>query len=81
MQAPCGYDKFSYAWRSRKGTRFHQSHGKHYSDSGYKTGDVLGFYLHLPDPENWSEILPNSVKDKVIDSLIFISYLIMLYNL
>ena len=25
LQAPVGYDKFSYAWRSRKGTCFHES--------------------------------------------------------
>ena len=31
LQAPCGYDKFSYSWRSRKGTIFHDSHGKTYS--------------------------------------------------
>ena len=32
LQAPCGYDKFSYSWRSRKGTRFHDSRGKSYSE-------------------------------------------------
>ena len=30
LQAPCGYDKLSYSWRSKFGTKFHQSHGKHY---------------------------------------------------
>lgn len=30
LQAPCGYDKLSYSWRSKKGTIFHQSRGKHY---------------------------------------------------
>ena len=30
LQAPLGYDKFSYSWRSKKGTRFHESRGKHY---------------------------------------------------
>ena len=25
VQAPLGYDKFSYSWRSRKGTRFVQN--------------------------------------------------------
>lgn len=30
LQAPCGYDKLSYSWRSKFGTRFHQSRGKHY---------------------------------------------------
>uniref|UniRef100_A0A3Q3NP79 Ash2 like, histone lysine methyltransferase complex subunit n=1 Tax=Labrus bergylta TaxID=56723 RepID=A0A3Q3NP79_9LABR len=48
LQAPLGYDKFSYSWRSKKGTRFHQSIGKHYS-SGYGQGDTLGFFIELPD--------------------------------
>nr|4X8P_A Chain A, Set1/Ash2 histone methyltransferase complex subunit ASH2,Set1/Ash2 histone methyltransferase complex subunit ASH2 [Homo sapiens] len=48
LQAPLGYDKFSYSWRSKKGTKFHQSIGKHYS-SGYGQGDVLGFYINLPE--------------------------------
>lgn len=42
LQAPVGYDKFGYCWRSRKGTRFHDSIGKHYSDGGFGQGDVLG---------------------------------------
>lgn len=28
LQAPLGYDRFGYSWRSRKGTKFHQSIGK-----------------------------------------------------
>ena len=31
LQAPCGYDRFGYSWRSRKGTIFHNSRGKHFS--------------------------------------------------
>lgn len=48
LQAPVGYDKFSYSWRSRKGTFFHDSNGKHYCQGGYKKGDTLGFYIFLP---------------------------------
>ncbi|KAK3090741.1 hypothetical protein FSP39_014239 [Pinctada imbricata] len=64
LQAPCGYDKFSYSWRSRKGTKFHQSRGKHYCDGGYKEGDVLGFFLHLPQPGNLGKLLPETYKDR-----------------
>jgi Set1/Ash2 histone methyltransferase complex subunit ASH2 len=81
LQAPCGYDKFSYSWRSRKGTVFHDSHGKTYSrlmlkseevgcdlqypDGGYSVGDVLGFYINLPDdPEH--DLLPESCKDMTL---------------
>ncbi|GAB1599812.1 set1/Ash2 histone methyltransferase complex subunit ASH2-like isoform X1 [Argonauta hians] len=63
VQAPCGYDKFSYSWRSKKGTSFHQSRGKHFS-SGYSDGDVLGFYIYLPQPNDPGKLLPPTYKDK-----------------
>uniref|UniRef100_H2YKJ0 B30.2/SPRY domain-containing protein n=1 Tax=Ciona savignyi TaxID=51511 RepID=H2YKJ0_CIOSA len=64
LQAPLGYDKFSYSWRSRKGTRFHQSKGKHYSD-GYNKGDILGFYFYLP-PSKSSKTLEDTCKDNAL---------------
>ena len=64
LQAPCGYDKFSYSWRAKKGTVFHESRGKHFSD-GYGPGDVLGFYISLPDPDEPSKLLPYLHKKMV----------------
>jgi len=64
LQAPCGYDKFSYSWRSRKGTAFHQSKGHHYHDGGYAQGDVLGFYISLPKPQDPSLLLPHTYKER-----------------
>ncbi|KAG7234080.1 hypothetical protein INR49_005932 [Caranx melampygus] len=64
LQAPLGYDKFSYSWRSKKGTRFHQSIGKHYSSS-YGQGDTLGFFIELPDGTETAKALPDTYKDKV----------------
>lgn len=64
LQAPLGYDKFSYSWRSKKGTKFHQSFGKHYS-SGYGQGDTLGFFIELPDTTETAKALPDTYKDKV----------------
>nr|XP_005563127.2 set1/Ash2 histone methyltransferase complex subunit ASH2 isoform X6 [Macaca fascicularis] len=64
LQAPLGYDKFSYSWRSKKGTKFHQSIGKHYS-SGYGQGDILGFYINLPEDTETAKSLPDTYKDKV----------------
>ena len=77
LQAPCGYDKFSYSWRSRKGTIFHDSIGKSYSkifsenstDHGYGGGDVLGFFVHLPwvdDKNQTIECLPESCKEMTL---------------
>lgn len=66
LQAPLGYDKFSYSWRSIKGTRFHQSRGKHYS-YGYCEGDVLGFHISLMTPEVLSlEHLPKTHKEQAL---------------
>ncbi|XP_075150139.1 set1/Ash2 histone methyltransferase complex subunit ash2 isoform X1 [Haematobia irritans] len=62
LQAPLGYDKFGYSWRSRKGTRFSESHGKHYSDA-YVEGDTLGFLIDLPE-EREHDYLPNTFKDR-----------------
>ena len=62
LQSPLGYDKFGYSWRSRKGTKFHESHGKHFSDS-YGEGDVLGFLIELPEQEG-ARYIPNTFKDR-----------------
>ncbi|XP_039445878.1 set1/Ash2 histone methyltransferase complex subunit ASH2 isoform X1 [Culex pipiens pallens] len=62
LQAPLGYDKFGYSWRSRKGTRFHESHGKHYSD-GYGVGDTVGFMIALPEA-NPAGHIPSTFKDR-----------------
>jgi Set1/Ash2 histone methyltransferase complex subunit ASH2 len=63
LQAPLGYDKFGYSWRSRKGTKFHESHGKHFS-GGYGEGDVLGFLIVLPASSQVNHF-PNTFKDRV----------------
>ncbi|XP_037868744.1 set1/Ash2 histone methyltransferase complex subunit ASH2 isoform X1 [Bombyx mori] len=62
LQAPLGYDKFGYSWRSRKGTRFHESRGKHYSGA-YGEGDTLGFLIVLPDCAS-TKFTPNTYKDR-----------------
>lgn len=62
LQAPLGYDKFGYSWRSRKGTRFHESRGKHYSP-GYGEGDTLGFLIVLPNNPA-TQYTPNTYKDR-----------------
>ncbi|XP_056288307.1 set1/Ash2 histone methyltransferase complex subunit ASH2 isoform X2 [Pseudoliparis swirei] len=72
LQAPLGYDKFSYSWRSKKGTRFHQSIGRHYS-SGFGPGDTLGFFIELPDGTETARALPDTYKDKAL--IKFKSYL------
>jgi hypothetical protein len=48
-----------------KGTRFHQSRGKHYAADSYGEGDVLGFMIHLPEPHVPKKLLPDTFKDRV----------------
>jgi len=72
LQAPCGYDKFSYSWRSRKGTRFHASCGKHYAADGYGEKDVLGFCISLPPVQSMCRLLPVTCKDKVYYCLLYV---------
>lgn len=67
LQAPVGYDKFGYAWRSRYGTAFSDSRGNHYSDGGYAAGDVIGCLINLPydgaTNHPVADYLPPSYKD------------------
>lgn len=64
LQAPLGYDKFGYSWRSRKGTKFHGSNGKKFSP-GYGEGDTLGFLICLPETGPNMDYMPNTFKDRV----------------
>ncbi len=54
-------------FRSRKGTRFHDSIGKHYCD-GYKQGDVLGCLIHLPEVPA-TDYLPPTFKEQCVTKL------------
>lgn len=65
LQTPIGTDKFGYSWRSRKGTKFHEASGSHYTDEGYKEGDVVGFLVILPDNTTPNVILPRKYKKLV----------------
>lgn len=71
LQAPLGYDKFGYSWRSKKGTRFHDSTGKRYG-KGYGEGDTLGFMILLPTSRD-TKLLPTTYKDRV--SIYFLLFL------
>jgi len=62
LQAPLGFDKFGYSCRSRKGTRFHDSVGKHYSN-GYGQGDIIGCLIELPEIPG-EDYLPSTSKDQ-----------------
>eukprot|EP01080_Neovahlkampfia_damariscottae_P003596 gene3596-6331_t len=50
LNAPVGYDKYSYSYRDVKGDVFHKSIGKSYGAS-FGVGDVIGCYLYIPRKE------------------------------
>jgi len=50
VQAPVGYDKYSYSYRDKEGTKFHQSRGKSYGEP-YGPGDIVGCLIRLPPKE------------------------------
>ncbi|OMH78736.1 Protein TRAUCO [Zancudomyces culisetae] len=57
LQAPCGYDCYSYSMRLNPPTKFHKAIGEIYGDS-LTSGDVLGVLLHLP-----AELSENESRD------------------
>ena len=65
LQTPIGTDKFGYAWRSRKGTAFHEASGVHYSNGGFAENDVLGCLIILPETTPPSVVLPRTYKKLV----------------
>ncbi|XKL67448.1 hypothetical protein PGB90_002939 [Kerria lacca] len=62
LQTPLGFDKFGYCWRSRKGTKFHEARGKHYS-LGFGEGDTLGLLIYLPETKK-TPAIPPTLKDR-----------------
>ena len=54
LQAPVGFDAYSYGYRDIEGTFFHQSHGHVYGQP-YQVGDTIGFLIHLPQ---WPKDMP-----------------------
>ena len=59
LQAPCGYDQFSYSFRSSPGSLFHCAREHPAPEAykvGYQVGDVLGCVIYLPDVESELEV-------------------------
>uniref|UniRef100_A0A0D6QRR8 B30.2/SPRY domain-containing protein n=1 Tax=Araucaria cunninghamii TaxID=56994 RepID=A0A0D6QRR8_ARACU len=57
VQAPVGYDANSYSYRDVDGSKVHKAVREPYGDGPYVEGDVIGFYINLP---NGCEYAPKS---------------------
>uniref|UniRef100_A0A0D3HRC1 B30.2/SPRY domain-containing protein n=1 Tax=Oryza barthii TaxID=65489 RepID=A0A0D3HRC1_9ORYZ len=64
IHAPVGYDVFGFGYRDMDGTKVHKAWRANYADQGYGDGDVLGFYIHLPDGELYEPKQPFLVHYK-----------------
>ncbi|KAI3419098.1 B30.2/SPRY domain-containing protein [Psidium guajava] len=64
LQAPVGYDGNSYGYRDIDGCKVHKALREKYGDEGYKEGDVIGFYINLPDGERYARKPPRLVLFK-----------------
>lgn len=72
LQAPVGYDRYSFAYRDVSGTKFHQSTGKPYGDA-YGPGDVIGCHIWLP-PIHRKEKAPSSGSGAAGETVEYAAY-------
>ncbi|CAN8288296.1 unnamed protein product [Cochlearia groenlandica] len=61
LQAPVGYDGNSFGFRDIDGCKIHKASREKYAEEGYKEGDVIGFYINLPDGESFAPKPPHYV--------------------
>jgi Set1/Ash2 histone methyltransferase complex subunit ASH2 len=53
LQTPVGYDAYGFGYRDIDGAKVHKAWRDKYADEGYGEGDVIGFYISLPDGERY----------------------------
>ncbi|KAI9199562.1 uncharacterized protein BJ171DRAFT_517912 [Polychytrium aggregatum] len=70
LQAPCGFDQFSYSFRDNPGTLFHKSKacpGPEGYASGYGPGDVIGMSIKLPKPRTMDDLLSRLWENRSLE--------------
>ncbi|KAJ9139658.1 hypothetical protein P3X46_030371 [Hevea brasiliensis] len=61
LQAPVGYDGNSFGYRDVDGSKVHKALREKYGEEGYKEGDVIGFYINLPEGSLYAPKPPHLV--------------------
>ncbi|KAL9143174.1 hypothetical protein ABFS82_14G219000 [Erythranthe guttata] len=61
LQAPVGYDGNSFGYRDMDGSKVHKALREKYGDEGYKEGDVIGFFINLPEGGSYAPNPPRMV--------------------
>jgi Set1/Ash2 histone methyltransferase complex subunit ASH2 len=64
LQAPVGYDGNSFGYRDIDGSKVHKALRERYGEEGYKEGDVIGFYINLPEGGSYAPKPPHLVLYK-----------------
>ncbi|TVU26972.1 hypothetical protein EJB05_29550, partial [Eragrostis curvula] len=64
LQTPVGYDSYGFGYRDIDGAKVHKAWRENYADEGYGEGDVLGFYISLPDGERYEPKQPDLIQYK-----------------
>ncbi|KAL5204257.1 hypothetical protein ABZP36_009128 [Zizania latifolia] len=64
IHAPVGFDGFGFGYRDMDGCKVYKALRTKYADEGYGEGDVLGFYINLPDGELYEPKQPFLVQYK-----------------
>uniref|UniRef100_M8AXY0 Uncharacterized protein n=1 Tax=Aegilops tauschii TaxID=37682 RepID=M8AXY0_AEGTA len=64
IQTPVGCDSFGFSYRSVDGSKVYKAWRDKYADEGYGEGDILGFYISLPQGELYEPKQPDLVKYK-----------------
>ncbi|KAL6642239.1 hypothetical protein ACP70R_020420 [Stipagrostis hirtigluma subsp. patula] len=64
LQTPVGYDAYGFGYRDIDGAKVHKAWRDKYADEGYGEGDVLGFYISLPEGEKYEPKQPDLIQYK-----------------
>ncbi|XP_062198026.1 protein TRAUCO-like [Phragmites australis] len=64
LQTPVGYDAYGFGYRDIDGAKVHKAWRDKYADEGYGEGDVLGFYISLPDGDQYEPKQPDLIQYK-----------------
>ncbi|KAK1402773.1 Concanavalin A-like lectin [Heracleum sosnowskyi] len=61
LQAPVGYDGNSFGYRDIDGCKIHKALREKYGEERYEQGDVIGFYINLPEGNLYTPKTPEVV--------------------
>ncbi|MCD7469495.1 hypothetical protein HAX54_008593 [Datura stramonium] len=61
LQAPVGYDANSFGYRDIDGSKINKALREKYGEEGYGEGDVIGFYINLPEGGQYAPKPPRLV--------------------